>query len=996
MTFTNMDEPPALSAWARHGKHVIVLTAAGKPVWSRHGDRRGDADGSGGGGLDLPTLTSVIQAVISRSMDMHDPISTMRAGGMLLVFNTRGPLHLVAASRAGDTEHALAQTLRAVHNHLLFAFSAMLHQRLIDRPSADIRPLLSGCDVPLRTLIRAGNRSPCLWLDAFPMVSMGSGLRGRVAAILSSASTPVANAGSSGASDAAVASAAASAAAASVVYVILTAGYHLVAFAQTKGNREHWLRPSDLAQLTAFLCCSQTLRSGGDVATPLCLPGLSQSAFVHAYIGLLGSGSSYPAVPAPSATAPNTATAAPPPSTAAVPGLSVSSTAAPSSTLVPASASASAPSSPVPSVPASLSTTMEDNATTTVTSVQSATSSALVEAAAVAASSSLPQPPAPAGPPQDRRLGRKAWMTAADAALGAVPPTTTSTVASSSSPVRQLPSGAGDGKQVVTPSQVDQSQFAASSSPAAASLPPPPAVSTSLASASPIIPASRAVSRISVASPLHLTSPQGHSSHPTSAVSSSSEPASSAAPADTAAAPSPALGAVVAPVVLLQGDDDTPATLTTPATNGGEGGGYDGAGYTPMPLAAASDDAPAAAQDPAAHHDVADAAGGAAEDNVEFDGDDDDDNNDVDDENTLRGGFAATDAQSASVSGGDVQQASAPAPSTPLRRRSATSAASASSSSASLPLTSEVAAAPSTPSQPSGHPSSSSATEQAGLLSPWQPPPPYHPDRDHTPPVFLTIVTTGAGSGTNSERYLDALAARRATIARQLGDCGALLSIIRSLSSPSLAAPQQHQPGTAAGGPFPPSDINIASYHIQGLQHMIYIQKPLRQYAIAPWPACLASQYHPAAVADGDAPPAGPQSASPSQAPPPAKAVHRARKALLRAYQRIYERLTMPTPVLRHVVASYSGGMLAEHAAGAATVNGSATTDTGRSGGGGGLRGSPIIVTTLAGIHTTNSIIIAAFDQTANVDGLCPAMEQLSKQLRRDNDRLFMMLPGWL
>ncbi len=49
--------------WATHGRHLIVLTSAGKPVWSLWGD---ETDQSG--------LTSVFQAIIARSVDQGDPI----------------------------------------------------------------------------------------------------------------------------------------------------------------------------------------------------------------------------------------------------------------------------------------------------------------------------------------------------------------------------------------------------------------------------------------------------------------------------------------------------------------------------------------------------------------------------------------------------------------------------------------------------------------------------------------------------------------------------------------------------------------------------------------------------------------------------------------------------------------------------------------------------------------------------------------------------------
>ncbi len=85
-----------LAVWSRHSKHVFVLTAAGKPVWSRWGDEEAQS-----------ALAPVVQAVLARTEEQRDPISSFTVGDTAVVVASRGPLHLVAVSRTGEPLHSL-------------------------------------------------------------------------------------------------------------------------------------------------------------------------------------------------------------------------------------------------------------------------------------------------------------------------------------------------------------------------------------------------------------------------------------------------------------------------------------------------------------------------------------------------------------------------------------------------------------------------------------------------------------------------------------------------------------------------------------------------------------------------------------------------------------------------------------------------------------------------------------------------------------------------
>lgn len=74
--------------WLNEREHIFVLSSAGKPIYSLHGNED-----------KLATLYGVMQALVSVVHANQDVIMSIHSEGIKFVFLVKGPLILVAASR---------------------------------------------------------------------------------------------------------------------------------------------------------------------------------------------------------------------------------------------------------------------------------------------------------------------------------------------------------------------------------------------------------------------------------------------------------------------------------------------------------------------------------------------------------------------------------------------------------------------------------------------------------------------------------------------------------------------------------------------------------------------------------------------------------------------------------------------------------------------------------------------------------------------------------
>lgn len=82
-----------MARWRDKKKHFFILSAAGKPIYSRHGDESV-----------LSGYMGVIQAIISFFQDGDDTLKSFSAGRHRFAVVAEGPLYLVAISSMGESD----------------------------------------------------------------------------------------------------------------------------------------------------------------------------------------------------------------------------------------------------------------------------------------------------------------------------------------------------------------------------------------------------------------------------------------------------------------------------------------------------------------------------------------------------------------------------------------------------------------------------------------------------------------------------------------------------------------------------------------------------------------------------------------------------------------------------------------------------------------------------------------------------------------------------
>jgi hypothetical protein len=243
------NEEALLAAWQAKLKHFFILSASGKPVYSRHGDDQ---------------LTShyigVVQTLISFYQGAEDPLKCFTAGDARFVMLSKGPLNLVAVSRLGESDSQLRTQLEALYMQVLSTLTLPSMERMFsNRPSTDLRRALQGTDALLDGLADEFTRgSPSSLLSALECLRLRKADRKLVNDTFLKVRS------------------------ANLLYGLVVAAGRLVSVVRPK---KHSLHPGDLHLIFNMLFEAGGVRAGGgENWIPLCLPGFNNTGFLCMYV----------------------------------------------------------------------------------------------------------------------------------------------------------------------------------------------------------------------------------------------------------------------------------------------------------------------------------------------------------------------------------------------------------------------------------------------------------------------------------------------------------------------------------------------------------------------------------------------------------------------------------------------------------------------------------------------------------------------------------------
>jgi hypothetical protein len=246
------NESVLLDQWRTKLKHFFILSASGKPVYSRHGDDQL-----------VSHYVGVAQTLISFYQGSDDPLKTFTAGDARFVMLPKGPLNLVAVSKLGESEAQLRNQLESLYMQILSTLTLPSLERIFsNRPSTDLRRPLQGTDVLLDGLSDGFTRgSPSTLLSSLECLRLRASHRRTINDTLLKVRSP------------------------DLLYGLIVAAGRLVSVVRP---RKHTLHPGDLHLIFNMLFEAGSVKAGGgENWIPLCLPGFNNTGFLYMYVSFL-------------------------------------------------------------------------------------------------------------------------------------------------------------------------------------------------------------------------------------------------------------------------------------------------------------------------------------------------------------------------------------------------------------------------------------------------------------------------------------------------------------------------------------------------------------------------------------------------------------------------------------------------------------------------------------------------------------------------------------
>ncbi|KAK1729338.1 hypothetical protein CaCOL14_002614 [Colletotrichum acutatum] len=246
---TSFKDEDRVTMWKAKLKHYMILSSAGKPIYSRHGDLRL-----------INSSMGVIQTLISFYEGAKNPLSGFTAGTTRFVVATQGPLYFVAISRLGESDSQLRAQLEALYMQILSTLTLpTLKNIFVHRPSSDLRKPLEGTEPLISSLADNFTKgSPSALLGALECLKLRKSQRHAINNAFLKQRTD------------------------KLLYGLIVAGGKLVSVIRP---RRHSLHPSDLQLIFNMLFESGGIKAGGgENWIPLCLPAFNNRGYLYMYV----------------------------------------------------------------------------------------------------------------------------------------------------------------------------------------------------------------------------------------------------------------------------------------------------------------------------------------------------------------------------------------------------------------------------------------------------------------------------------------------------------------------------------------------------------------------------------------------------------------------------------------------------------------------------------------------------------------------------------------
>ncbi|ETN67125.1 sand [Anopheles darlingi] len=240
-------------------RHVFILSTAGKPIYSMHGNED-----------KLATLFGVMQALVSFIQSGNDTIKSIHAAGVKFVFLVKSPLILVAVSRTSHSVQQIQLQLTDVYNQILSTLTlSHMIKTFEKRKNFDLRRLLAGSERLIDHLLvndkcdhRLVSNNPFSFMThSVRILPLAPAVRETIVSAIQSNCSKIRN----------------------LVFAVLIANNKLIALVRMK---KYFIHPADLRLIFNLIECSESFKTA-ESWTPLCLPKFDSSGFLHAHVSYL-------------------------------------------------------------------------------------------------------------------------------------------------------------------------------------------------------------------------------------------------------------------------------------------------------------------------------------------------------------------------------------------------------------------------------------------------------------------------------------------------------------------------------------------------------------------------------------------------------------------------------------------------------------------------------------------------------------------------------------